>query len=200
MYGSRLATAAARPPPPTPAIANRTTGNNRTRDPVTSPPLPVPDRIARGQPSPKGWPQLFWTATSLADGLAALPRSDGRSFAIQGAKKQRDQGEHRRHSKAPNTDARVEKGGACAANGKNGDVAGHPQQARSRVSRLLSPGPPHHVGKIDHDLCRGAGHQRRRRRASEVNAMDRILNRHRRHERHPGDDRLPRIAIFERAA
>ena len=31
----------------------------RTRDPVTSPPLPVPDRFARGQPSPKGWPQLF---------------------------------------------------------------------------------------------------------------------------------------------
>ena len=33
--------------------------NLRTRDPVTSPPLPVPDRFARGQPSPKGWPQLF---------------------------------------------------------------------------------------------------------------------------------------------
>src|SRR6202167_2699488 len=30
-----------------------------TRDPVTSPPLPVPDRIARGQLSPKSWPQLF---------------------------------------------------------------------------------------------------------------------------------------------
>src|ERR1700712_4307488 len=34
-----------------------------TRDPVTSPPLPVPDRFARGQPSPKGWPHLFvWLA------------------------------------------------------------------------------------------------------------------------------------------
>src|SRR3974390_2415697 len=29
------------------------------RDPVTSPPLPVPDRIACGQASPKAWPQLF---------------------------------------------------------------------------------------------------------------------------------------------
>ncbi len=34
--------------------------NKETRDPVTSPPLPVPDRIARGQLSPKSWPQLFW--------------------------------------------------------------------------------------------------------------------------------------------
>jgi hypothetical protein len=33
--------------------------NKETRDPVTSPPLPVPDRIARGQLSPKSWPQLF---------------------------------------------------------------------------------------------------------------------------------------------
>src|SRR5882672_4385959 len=31
-----------------------------TRDPVTSPPLPVPDRIARGQLSPQSWPHLFW--------------------------------------------------------------------------------------------------------------------------------------------
>src|SRR5882672_6948588 len=33
--------------------------NKETRDPVTSPPLPVPDRVARGQLSPKSWPQLF---------------------------------------------------------------------------------------------------------------------------------------------
>ena len=39
------------------SLTNRILG---TRDPVTSPPLPVPDRIARGQPSPKGWPHLFW--------------------------------------------------------------------------------------------------------------------------------------------
>ena len=39
-----------------PLTSNRNSG---TRDPVTSPPLPVPDRFARGQPSPKGWPQLF---------------------------------------------------------------------------------------------------------------------------------------------
>ena len=48
-----------------PAVAtasSQTANDNRnlgTRDPVTSPPLPVPDRFARGQPSPKGWPQLF---------------------------------------------------------------------------------------------------------------------------------------------
>jgi hypothetical protein len=36
------------------------------RDPVTSPPLPVPDRIARGQLSPKSWPQLFWTSAEEA--------------------------------------------------------------------------------------------------------------------------------------
>src|SRR5258708_1581639 len=35
------------------------TETTETRDPVTSPPLPVPDRIARGQLSPKSWPQLF---------------------------------------------------------------------------------------------------------------------------------------------
>jgi hypothetical protein len=51
-----LATAVRRSLPPAPAITDETT---ETRDPVTSPPLPVPDRIARGQPSPKGWPQLF---------------------------------------------------------------------------------------------------------------------------------------------
>src|SRR5712664_477118 len=39
--------------------------NKETRDPVTSPPLPVPDRIARGQLSPKSWPQLFWTVQTL---------------------------------------------------------------------------------------------------------------------------------------
>ena len=36
--------------------ARRTANDNRnfgTRDPVTSPPLPVPDRFARGQPSPQ---------------------------------------------------------------------------------------------------------------------------------------------------
>jgi hypothetical protein len=57
MYGSRLAITARHPPPPAPADNNE---NYRTRDPVTSPPLPVPDRIARGQLSPKSWPQLFW--------------------------------------------------------------------------------------------------------------------------------------------
>src|ERR1700694_5314440 len=63
MYGSRLGKAAPRSPPPAPAITDNKEIQQRdkeTRDPVTSPPLPVPDRIARGQPSPKGWPQLFW--------------------------------------------------------------------------------------------------------------------------------------------
>src|ERR1700730_202443 len=41
------------------------TKENRTRDPVTSPPLPVPDRIARGQLSPKSWPQLFWAMCEM---------------------------------------------------------------------------------------------------------------------------------------
>ena len=59
--GSRSVTAARRSPPPRHAIDNETR-ILRTRDPVTSPPLPVPDRFARGQPSPKGWPQLFWRA------------------------------------------------------------------------------------------------------------------------------------------
>jgi hypothetical protein len=49
--------------------------NTRTRDPVTSPPLPVPDRIARGQPSPKGWPQLFCRGTT--DGFATAVASTG---------------------------------------------------------------------------------------------------------------------------
>src|SRR5471032_2149908 len=60
MFGSRLATVVLPPPPPAPA--NKTTGNIGTRDPVTSPPLPVPDRIARGQPPPR------LAATFLSDG------------------------------------------------------------------------------------------------------------------------------------
>jgi len=47
--------------------------NKETRDPVTSPPLPVPDRIARGQLSPKSWPQLFWRL-QLLDLLGFLHR------------------------------------------------------------------------------------------------------------------------------
>src|SRR6202030_1203454 len=58
-YGSRLAMAARRLPPPARPRSRTRQRNNRTRDPVTSPPLPVPDRIARGQLSPKSWPQLF---------------------------------------------------------------------------------------------------------------------------------------------
>src|SRR5260370_8093417 len=67
MYGSRLATAARRLPPPAPA----TTDNEitETRDPVTSPPLPVPDRIARGRASPKSRPQLFCAAARVGFGL-----------------------------------------------------------------------------------------------------------------------------------
>src|SRR5260370_28695265 len=42
-----------------------TTRDTETRDTVTSPPLPVPDRIARGQLSPKSLPQLFCTAQTL---------------------------------------------------------------------------------------------------------------------------------------
>jgi hypothetical protein len=57
MCGSRLAITA-RPSLPRPR-AEQGLDDHRTRDPVTSPPLPVPDRIARGQPSPNGWPQLF---------------------------------------------------------------------------------------------------------------------------------------------
>ena len=57
-YGSRSVTTAPRSPLPAPATADET-GTQETRDPVTSPPLPVPDRIARGQLSPKSWPQLF---------------------------------------------------------------------------------------------------------------------------------------------
>jgi uncharacterized protein YoxC len=48
MSGSRLATTVRPWPPPAPANLDR-----ETRDPVTSPPLPVPDRIARGQPPPR---------------------------------------------------------------------------------------------------------------------------------------------------
>src|ERR1700731_2560997 len=197
MFGSRSATADPRSPPPAPATANNVTRRHATR----SHPHPSPSQTGSRAASspPRAGRNFFWRQEALADHHAALPHSGGDPFAIRGAKKQRDQSEHRRHREAPNADARVEKRGACAADGKNGNVAGHPQQERSRVSRLYSPGPPHHVGKIDHDLCRGSGHQRRRRRASEVNAMDRILNRHRRHEHHPGDYRLPRIAIAERA-
>src|SRR4051794_24175504 len=59
MYGSRLVTAARRWLPPAPGIAEKWFIDKELRDPVTSPPLPVPDRIARGQASPKAWPQLF---------------------------------------------------------------------------------------------------------------------------------------------
>jgi len=34
----------------------------KNRDPVTSPPLPVPDRLARGQPSPNGCRTFLWGA------------------------------------------------------------------------------------------------------------------------------------------
>ncbi len=44
--------------------------DNELRDPVTSPPLPVPDRFARGQPSPNGWPQLFWGTVVSAAGCS----------------------------------------------------------------------------------------------------------------------------------
>src|ERR1700722_17895424 len=50
MCGSHWETPGPRPPPPAPADTNEIT---ETRDPVTSPPLPVPDRIARGQPPPR---------------------------------------------------------------------------------------------------------------------------------------------------
>ncbi len=45
-----------------------------TRDPVTSPPLPVPDRIARGQLSPKGWPHPFLRRYRRYFVWAARPR------------------------------------------------------------------------------------------------------------------------------
>jgi hypothetical protein len=57
--------AARRLPPPARPRSRTKQRNKETRDPVTSPPLPVPDRIARGQLSPKSWPQLFWTVQTL---------------------------------------------------------------------------------------------------------------------------------------
>src|SRR5579871_2092907 len=58
MCGSRLATTARPFRPPARTIADGPQFQE-LRDPVTSPPLPVPDRFARGQASPKAWPQLF---------------------------------------------------------------------------------------------------------------------------------------------
>src|SRR5512138_2129386 len=63
MSGLRSVTDARRSRPPAPAEE----GFLRTRDPVTSPPLPVPDRFARGQASPKAWPQLFRGAVVRTD-------------------------------------------------------------------------------------------------------------------------------------
>src|SRR6202165_4790367 len=91
MYGSRLATAAPRSPPPAPAITDNKEIQQRdkeTRDPLTSPPPPVPDRIARGQPSPKSWPQLFCTAISaVCLGPAAAVVVSSGTFALRRALK-----------------------------------------------------------------------------------------------------------------
>jgi len=53
--------------------------------------------------------------------------------------------------------------------------------------------------RSNHDLRRRASHQRRGRRASKVDAMGGILNRHGCYQHHPGEYRLPSVAIAERA-
>jgi len=50
--------AAQRSPPQRPRALGRYE-KTETRDPVNIPTPPVPDRIARGQLSPKGWPHPF---------------------------------------------------------------------------------------------------------------------------------------------
>src|SRR5260221_10296991 len=72
-----------------------TTETTETRDPVTSPPLPVPDRIARGQLSPKSWPQLIGepkkpvilgfriSRMSLSRGTTRQPRRSKRGKSVE---------------------------------------------------------------------------------------------------------------------
>jgi hypothetical protein len=49
----------------------------------------------------------------------------------------------------------------------------------------------HHVRQIEHDLRCCAGHQSYWRRSSEMNALHCVLDGHRRHPHHAGQDGLP---------
>ena len=113
--------------------------------------------------------------------------------------KQSRETHYRRHDKAPDAKACIQKCCCSTARCEHRNVDRHPQQPCDRTLGSFRLRRPNHVGKIDHDLGRRAGHQRRGRCGTEMNAVGRILDRHRRHQHHAGDDRLPGIAIGERA-
>lgn len=114
------------------------------------------------------------------------------------AEEQRERDQHGRQRERPRAAEQIGERRGGAAERERDDGPRHVREPRRRAAHGRGVAG-YAFRQVQHQLRDGARHQRRRQRIRQVQPMNRVLDRHRHHERHPGRDRGPRVAVRERA-